>query len=232
MVTTTPSTRSVHEIWTKAGPIESSIPPAELRLMEEQRQIAFGEPAPLGLFGFAVGTTVVAFVVSGIAPTSALMAAVPALLVFAGIGQFIASLFELAKGNTFAATAFGAFGANNVLVATFVWMMHGGLIADTGPEKLLLGVGLLCFGYISLALTIAARRINPTYTAIVASLIPGYTLAAFPWFGGSTAVGHWGGYFLFLASALAFYAATAVVVNSTHERTVISMGHAKNIEHS
>lgn len=224
MVTEHPMPRLTHEIWTKAGPIESSIPETEIRTIEERHQASLGEPGALALFGFAVGTTVVAFVISGIVPNTASIAAVPVLLVFAGIGQFIGGLFALAKGNTFAATAFGSYGANNVLVAMFLWMMQGGLIADTAPNRLMLAVSLLCFGYISLVLTIAAMRLNPTYTAIVGALIPGYTLAAFPWFGGSAAVGHWGGYFLFLAAALAFYAGSALVINSTHEQPVLSLG--------
>jgi uncharacterized protein len=228
MVRETSSLRPMQEIWTKAGPIESSIPEIELRTIEERHQAALGEPGALGLFGFAVGTTIVAFIISGIAPTSSLIAAVPVLLVFAGIGQFIAGLFALAKGNTFAATAFGSYGANNTLVAMFLWMMHGGLIADSTSNRLMMAVGLLCFGYISLILTVAALRVNPTFVAIVASLVPGYTLAAFPWFGGSAVLGHWGGYFLFLASAFAFYAASALVINSTYERPVLALGHARN----
>jgi succinate-acetate transporter protein len=228
MVTERGTLPPIHEIWTKAGPIETSIPETELRTIEERRQASIAEPGALGLFGFAVGTTVIAFVISGITPATSAVAAVPVLLVFAGIGQFIAGLFALAKGNTFAATAFGAYGANNTLVATFFWMMQGGLIPNTSSNRLLLAVSLLCFGYISLVLMIAAVRLNSVYVSIVAALVPGYTLAAFPWFGGSTAVGHWGGYFLFLAAALAFYAGSALVINSTHEQPLLAMGSARN----
>lgn len=224
MVTEVNGSARTHEFWTKAGPIASSLPELEIRTIEERHQAELGEPAALGLFGFATGTTVVAFVISGIVPSTSLIAAVPVLLIFAGIGQFVAGLYALMKGNTFAATAFGSFGANNVVVAAFAWMMQGGLIPDSPANRLLMAIGLLCFGYISLMLALAAMRVNPTFTLVVAALVPGYTLAAFPWFGGSAVVGTIGGIFLFIAAALAFYAASAVVINSTFERAVLPLG--------
>ena len=217
--------RTLREIWTKAGLVESpSLSAGELRSIEERHQVTIGDPAPLGLFGFAVGTIVIGFVIGGIVPQGALSAAIPSVLVFAGAGQFIAGLFALAKGNTFAATAFGSYGANNVLVATFIGMQTLNLIQRNPDTDLLLGVGLICMGYISMILGFAAMKINPTYVAIVWALVPGYVLPGLQYMGLSPALGHVGGYFLFLAALIAFYAGTAVVINSTHERNVLSLG--------
>ncbi|HTX02568.1 MAG TPA: acetate uptake transporter [Candidatus Acidoferrales bacterium] len=217
--------QTLSEIWTKAGPVESpSLSAGELRTIEERHQVVIADPAPLGLFGFGLGTIVVGFVLSGILPSSSLTASVPSLLVFAGFGQFVAGLFALAKGNTFAATAFGSYGANNILVAAFVWMQSAGIIPMSSDNSIMLGIGLLCMGYISMVLGFAAMKINPTYVAIVWALVPGYVLPGLQDLGLSPALGHIGGYFLFLAALLALFAGTAVVINSTHERNIISLG--------
>lgn len=217
---------TLREIWTKAGPVESqSLTAGELRSIEERNQVTIGDPAPLGLFGFSVGTIVIGFVISGIVPQGSFIASVPSVLLFAGVGQFIAGLFALAKGNTFAATAFGSYGANNVLVAAFIAMQTLNLIPKANPDNsLLLGVGLLCMGYISMVLGFAAMKINPVYVAMVWALVPGYVLPGLQYMGFSPVVGHVGGCFLFLAALLAFYAGTAIVINSTHERNVLTLG--------
>lgn len=217
---------TLHEIWTKAGPVESpSLSAVELRGIEERHQVVIADPAPLGLFGFGLGTVVLGFVVSGILSPTALIGAVPALLIFAGGGQFVAGLFALAKGNTFAATAFGSNGANNALIGAFIWMQAVGLIPQSNPDAtMLLGVGLLCMGYISMVLGFAAIKMNPTYLALVWALVPGYVLPGLQYMGFSPMLGHAGGYFLFLAALLAFYAGTAIVINSTHQRNLITLG--------
>lgn len=221
-----PNTLKQQEIWTKAGPISAeTYDEVELHRIEEHRSAAIGDPSALGLFGFGVGTTVIGFVISGFVPTTSMTASIPAVLVFAGVVQFIAGLFALVKGNTFAGTAFSSYGAGNVIVATYFWMNHYGLVGSTGADKLLLGIGLFCFAYISFVLGIAALHLNPTFVAIVWSLVPGYALAALPNAGGPAWVGYLGGYFLLLAALLAFYAGTAVVINSTHERDVVHLGH-------
>ncbi|HTV74768.1 MAG TPA: acetate uptake transporter [Candidatus Acidoferrales bacterium] len=214
-----------HEIWTKAGPIESSaFDEMELRKIEERRQAEIGEPGALGLFGFAVGTTVLGFVISGLVAPTAVMGAVPAVLVLAGIAQFVAGLYALAKGNTFTGTFFSSYGAFYALLATFFWMERGALVGATASDGVLLGVSLFCFGYISLVMGIAAMRTNPTYVAILWSLVPAYVLTGVSSVGGPAVIGYIGGWFLFLAAICAFYGATALVINSAHERDVLALG--------
>lgn len=213
------------EVWTKAGPIEAvSADTVELQRVEEVHSAQIGDATPMGLFGFAVGTLLIGFVMVGFTPYSGMPAVIPALFIFAGVGQFVAGLFAFAKGNAFAGSVMSSYGANNVLVSTFIWMQNGGLIGNGHPENYLLGVELCCFAYISFAFTMAATKLNWTYAAITAALIPGYALPGIRYFGYSASLGHIGGGFLILAAVLAFYAATALVVNSTHERQVFALG--------
>lgn len=211
--------------WTPTGLVETSyVSPNEVRQLEEQREASHAEAAPMGLFGFALGTFVASMVISGWYPTSAMVAIIPAVLIFAGFGQFIAGLLSFNRGSTFGGTTFCSYGAGNIIIAAFLWMQHAGLIPATSNDQALLGVGLFCFAYISLMLGIAALRANLAYAITIAALVPGYSLAAVPMVGGNALVGHVGGWFLAAAAVFAFYAGGAVVVNSNWRRELLPLG--------
>lgn len=219
-----PRSANPDEVWTTAGLVHTNQPVAELHRVEAEQEAKIGEPAPMALFGFAIGTFLIAMVLTGEWPTASLIAVVPALLWFAGVGQFIGGLFALARGSTFGATAFCAFGMGNIIAGTFIWMQTAGLIPMAPASMNMLGLALMCLGYIALMLTIASLRTNASYTCTVAALVPGYVLAAVPDLGGSATIGHIGGWFLVLAAVLAFYAGGAVVVNSQWQREVLPLG--------
>ena len=219
-----PMTRPPKPQWTESGPVKTIIESTEVERTEAASQARIGDTGAMGLFGFCVGTVVIAWVLSGWAAMPAsLIAAVPALLVFAGIGQFIAGLYAFSRTNSWAGTAMCSYGANNVIVAAFIWMQVGGLIPRTPSNMLLLAVDLFCMGYISLALMVGAMRLNVIYLLIAASLAVGYTLPGIQFLGASRELGILGGYFLLAASFFAFYAATAMVVNSSWKQEVIPL---------
>jgi uncharacterized protein len=212
------------EQWTKAGPVVSAMPEESVVEIQERSEASVGEPGGFSLFGFAVGTLVIAIPLSGLVPLAAgVMAALAPVLVFAGIAQFIGGLVALRKGNTFAGTAFCAYGANNTLIATYYLFQASGLFPDTAGTKLLIGIELFCFAYISLVLAIAATRVNLEFVGILLALVPGFGLAAVPNVGGSATIGNIGGYFLILSAGLAFYGASALVINSAFQRPVLPL---------
>lgn len=210
--------------WTVGGPVNTIIESTEVQRQEATREARIGDPGAMGLFGFCVGTTVIAWVLSGwAAMPQSLIAAVPALLVFAGVGQFVAGLYALSRTNSWAGTAMCSYGANNVIVAMFIWMQAAGAIPSTPSNMLLLAVDLFCMAYISLALMIGALRLNMTYVAITACLMAGYALPGIQFLGASRELGILGGYFLLAASFFAFYAATAMIVNSAWQRELVPL---------
>ena len=204
--------------------VETAGPMPNLQGLEAEHQAIIGDPAPMALFGFATGTFLIAMTLTGAWPMASAIAVVPALLWFAGVGQFIGGLVSLVRGSTFGATAFCSFGMGNIIVATFLWMQHAGMLPATGNATALLGIGLFCLAYIALMLTVAAMRANLAYGATIAALVPGYALVAVTDVGGPAVVGHIGGWFLVLAALLAFYAAGAVVVNSQWCRELLPVG--------
>jgi succinate-acetate transporter protein len=70
---------------------------------------------------------------------------------------------------------------------------------------------------------VGALRINMTYVAITACLMAGYTLPGIQFLGAARELGILGGYFLLAASFFAFYAATAMIVNSAWQREVVPL---------
>lgn len=211
------------EAWTKAGPVVSHLPLDEVVALQERAEASIGEPGALGLFGFAVGTLLIAIPVSGILPQTTVMATLSTVLVFAGISQFIAGLFSFRKGITFAGTAFCAYGANNTLIAAYYLFHAAGIFPNNANDKLLLGIELFCFAYISLILGVAALKVNLEFVGILWALVPGFGLAAVYDVGGPGGIGDIGGYFLILSAGLAFWGASALVVNASFQRTVIPL---------
>jgi succinate-acetate transporter protein len=213
----------LHETWTQAGPITSHLPTAQVQELREVSEASIGEPGPMSLFGFAVGTLLIALPIAGYLPLTTTLAAIPALLVFGGLAQFIGGLVAYRKGNTFAATAFCAFGANNVVVSTYYLLQADGVFPKNHDTMMFLGVDLFCFAYIAFVLFLASFRLNAAFVLVLAALFPGYALSAVPLVGSSTTVGHVGGWFLIISAGLAFYGAAALVLNSTYERVVLPM---------
>lgn len=218
-----------HAMWTKAGPVVSHLPDDDIATLEEQAVATIGDPTPLGLWGFATGTWMVGTVIGGIFPTSAFTAVVPSLLIFAGIAQFIAGLFAYRRANSLAATAFCCFGAFNT-VAAFTFLLQAMQVLPTsGDPRVLLGFFLESFGFIALALTIAALRTNTVLVAVLALLCIGYVLAGIPDLAnnggdGFGIIGNIGGWFLVASALCAYYAGMAMAVNSAWRRTVMPIG--------
>jgi len=214
----------LHETWTKAGPVVSHLPAAQVHELQEVSEASIGEPGPMSLFGFAVATLLVALPISGVMPLTTTLAAVPALLVFGGIGQFIGGLVAYRKGNTFAATAFCSFGANNVVVSTYFLFQAIGLFPKNSDTMLFLAIDLFCFAYIAFVLFLASFKLNASFVLVLLALFPGYGLAAVGNLSGMpAAIGWTGGWFLIISAGLAFYAGGAIALNSTYERAILPM---------
>lgn len=211
--------------WTKAGPVEGPLPAPDLRRLQETQEATVAEPAPLGLFGFATGTFAIGYVLSGFttATQAAQLSTAAVLLIFAGITQILAGMWAFRKGNTFAATAFGCYGANNTVVAAFFLMTAAGVFPKNFSTDTVLAIELFCFAYISLLLTAAAVKLNAVFAALLAALVPGFALSGLGLLGEPAVIGHIGGYFLILSALIAFYAASALVMNAMYGRTVLPL---------
>lgn len=119
-------------------------------------------------------------VLTGVFPAGALTTTIPVLLVFAGLARFIAGLFAFRRANGLAATAFCSFGSFNVLIALFFIIQARGMLTATGDPMVLQGFVLLSFGFIALALTVAALPTNAMLVITLGLLAVGYILTGIP----------------------------------------------------
>ncbi|HWU32444.1 MAG TPA: acetate uptake transporter, partial [Marmoricola sp.] len=69
----------------------------------------YADPGPLGLAAFAATTFVLSFANTGVFKAEPVVFSLA--LIFGGLAQVLAGMWEFAKGNTFGATAFTSYGA-------------------------------------------------------------------------------------------------------------------------
>jgi succinate-acetate transporter protein len=221
--------RPQKEIWTPAGPVVTRLSEYEALDLESRATVAVGDSTALGLWGFATGTWMAGTVIGGAFPPSASISLIAVLLVFAGVGQFIAGLIAFNRANTLAGTAFCCFGAFNVTVAITFLFEAQGIVPGTGAPQVLLGFLFESFAFIAIVLTVAALSVNWGLVVVLATLAAGYLLSGIPYLaqhtaGGYAIVGNIGGWFLVASAFFAYYVGSAMVVNSSRGREVLPLG--------
>ena len=217
----------LREHWTKAGPVESREERDVLLAEQARAKVRTGESIPLGLVAFATATFAAGTVIAGWWPQSTMALVIPVLLIFGGIGQFVAAMWSYANADTLSATAFGSFGAFNVTFSIFFLLQHSGALGPTvsyGP----LAVWIACFAFIAFFLAVAALGRSMGLFTVLFSLAVGYALLSAGYFAmqpnNTSLLYHVGGWFLIVSATLAFYSATAVTLNSSFGRTVLPIG--------
>src|SRR5712691_3112161 len=93
---------------------------------------AVADPAPLGLFGFALTTFVLTSTYAGFFPAAASGVAVAVALFYGGLAQLCAGMWEFRRNNTFGATAFTSYGAFWLSFAA-IFIPGTGILAGIAP---------------------------------------------------------------------------------------------------
>jgi len=215
------------EHWTHAGVIiaPEDVPREQITREEVRTQATIGDAAPLGLLGFATGTFTLSAIATGWFAAGDIPYAVPVVLIFAGIAQFIAGLYMFRKGDTLSATAFGSFGAFNTTFAAYELILRPATIGGTPTAAPIVGIWIACFSYISFMLFFGALNRNWALSIVLLALAAAYGFIAADTFAPSGGVlltiGGWCG---IASSIAAFYTATAMVLNGEMRRVVLPMG--------
>jgi len=175
------------------------------------------EPAALGLFGLAVAAFVLGAADLGL--TSSLKSLmIPWVLMFGATAQLIASFMDFKRKNIFGATVFGIYAMTMYTIAITLIIA---IFTDT-EQIVHYAFGLIAIFFFSLIATVASLMTNKVLFAIliavdlaVISLIPHYLTGVSPLPAGV---------FLMITSALSFYAAAAVLINTMAKKTVLPLG--------
>ena len=178
-------------------------------------------PAPLGSFGFALTTWLLGMIDAGLLPGASIPIVVAMAFAYGGTAQFAAGLMAMVKGNSFnfiANCSFGAFWWSFALFTVFF---------SAGVPQIAIGWYLIVWGAFSTAMLIASFTINRATFLLFLALGISLFLLGFARLQNAPVLTVWGGYGSLISAILAFYLATAEIINETHGRVVLPLGARK-----
>ncbi|QBD81650.1 hypothetical protein EPA93_39045 [Ktedonosporobacter rubrisoli] len=187
-------------------------------------------PIPLGLSAFAFTTAIIGCVFAGfILPGvgAAISAAAAAAVVYGGIVQILAGMWEFRKDNTLAATLFSAYGG--FLVALGVVLMPTlGIASELNRTNALhpaLGLFFLCWTIFSAVLFLASLRNSLALLITLALMFLSYLfLTIGELTGASTGLLIIGGWLGIVCALVAWYTALAGILHSANSTFRLPIG--------
>jgi succinate-acetate transporter protein len=183
-------------------------------------------PAPLGLAGFALTTTILSLYNAKLLPAAGVSVVVPIAFAYGGLAQMVAGIWEMKSGNTFGYVAFFTYGAFWVAYALLVWSLGAGLLSLGAGSAAgdAIGIFLAMFGVFTFYMWIASFKTNWTLFVVFLLLWITFFVLAIGNFNSSPSTVQAGGYVGILTAISAFYGSAAQVVNSTFGRNVLPLG--------
>ncbi len=175
-------------------------------------------PAPLGLFGFALTTWLLSLVNAGFLPAASVSLVLALAFAYGGTAQFAAGLLEIPRGNTFGFVAFCSYGAFWWSFALFVEFF-----AKDVPGAAV-GWYLILWGVFTFAMWIATFALNRALFLIFLALWITFLLLGLAPLTGHASLTVYGGYGGLITAFLAAYLGAAEVINEAHGKTVLPIG--------
>jgi uncharacterized protein len=176
------------------------------------------DPAPLGLAAFAMTTLALSLGNANVWPAG-VSAALALALVYGGVGQLLAGMWEFSRRNTFGAIAFTSYGAFWISFYVFGRFELGGLTVAAADQAS--GVFLLGWTILTFYLLIASLRVNLAVVGVFLALTITFVLLTIGNFEAKNSIIKIGGWVGVVTAAIAFYASAAGVINETFKKTVV-----------
>jgi succinate-acetate transporter protein len=184
--------------------------------------IKIADPGPLGLGAFALTTFILSMFNAGLVRGAGLPIVFGVALMYGGIAQILAGMWEFRSGNTFGATAFTSYGAFWLSYWAYV-QFYAADVAKADANGKAVGLFLIAWGIFTAYMLIAALRTNGGLVAVFALLLVTFFLLGIGEAGGHTDVVKAGGYFGLVTAAGAWYCSFAGVLNSTFGRAILPL---------
>jgi uncharacterized protein len=197
------------QVLTNSPPIQTASAPSF------GSQIA--DPAPLGLACFALTTFMLSTFNAGILPKSAEVAILGVALLYGGLTQLFAGMWEFVKGNTFGALAFSSYGA--FWMSLWYLIVHAHLAKADAPQGV--GIFLLAWTIFTVYMTVVTARISGLLFTLFAVLLVTFAFLTVGNFAASPSIIHIGGYLGLLTAFVAWYASFAGVLNGTAKKVIL-----------
>ena len=178
-------------------------------------------PGPLGLLGFGMTTVLLNLHNAVLLPLS--IAIVAMGIALGGLAQIIAGIRELCQGNTFAGTAFTAYGL-------FWWslvLIWVNPFAEAGIEsasKIAMGYYLLLWGIFTLFMFIGTLKHNRDTQVVFGSLTILFMLLALGDFTGNHTITTIAGFEGIFCGLSAIYSAMGQILNAEYGKEVMPLG--------
>src|SRR4051794_21979807 len=193
------------------------------RLRAAGHTSTLADPAPLGLAALALPAMALGLINVGVTSATAIPVVLTTILFYGGIGQLLVAMWEVARGSTFGAMAFGTFGCFNIAFWHFFSYNLGKIPEAEHAGALALFLGL--WAVPALLLWIASFRTTLVINAIflLATLL--LTIAAIGNGSGSETLIKVGGYLSIALACVAWYGCLAALVAETFGRVMLPNPH-------
>jgi uncharacterized protein len=197
------------------GPREADVAPAPV---ERVAGWSPADPGPLGLGAFAGTTFVLSMINARLVGAGATGAVFGLALLYGGLVQILAGMWEFRTGNTFGAVVFTSYGA---FWASLYILLHTSVVAIPVKEVgAAIGLFLWMWTIFTVLMLIAALRTAGVIALVFVLLLITFIFLAIGFSGTSLSTIKIGGYFGLATAIVAWYGCLAGVANSTFGRTV------------
>ena len=188
--------------------------------MSAELKSKVANPGPLGLLGFGMTTVLLNLHNAGLLPLSIVIVAMGIAL--GGLAQIIAGIRELCQGNTFAGTAFTAYGL-------FWWslvLIWVNPFADSiePASAVAMGYYLLLWGIFTLFMFIGTLKHNRATQVVFGSLTVLFMLLALGDFTGNHMITTIAGFEGIFCGLSAIYSAMGQILNAEYGKEVLPLG--------
>ena len=178
-------------------------------------------PGPLGLLGFGMTTVLLNLHNAGLLPLSIMIVAMGIAL--GGLAQIIAGIRELCQGNTFAGTAFTAYGLFWWSLVLIWWNPCSGA-GIQAADKTAMGYYLLLWGIFTAFMFVGTLKHNRATQVVFGSLTILFILLALGDFTGNHTITMIAGIEGIFCGLSAIYSAMGQILNAEYGKEVMPLG--------
>jgi uncharacterized protein len=180
-------------------------------------------PGALGLGAFAMTTFMLNIVNADLISKDNLGIVLPMGLIYGGLAQFMAGMWEFKRGDIFGATCFTSYAAFWIALALMIILKDNKVIDPIPREGM--AVFLISWGLFSAYATVAAFKVNKAVLiTFVLLTILFFLLAIGEW---NDTVHKIGGYEGIVVAVSAWYCSAAILINDKFGRDILPLGHDK-----
>lgn len=178
---------------------------------------AIANPVPLGLGALAFTTAILGCVYAGFIVHASIAIVVGFALLFGGLVQLLAGMWEFRRNNTVAATVFASYGG--FLLALGASLIPGfgiaGALQNPSTAHPVLGLFFLCWTIFTGILLLSSLRTSLAFLVVLGLLFLSYLLLTIGELaGGNTALLITGGWLGIVCALAAWYTALASILRS------------------